>query len=466
MKKIRFLLVLLLALAMAFSIAACDNGSSSGQDDTPGGQDEPGGQDTPTPAPEEGPLQLSADYIVLGVGRTKQLTLAENGVKIAAADAEWEVSGQAVTVQNGLLTGAAEGECTVTARYGGNTATAQVIVTAIRGLTVAESELVLPCGGAAKIEASVGELQNDTIVSTDAAVLYTAGDPSVASVDAEGNVSGLACGAATIKVQSGELTASVSVYVCDTIATAAGFREKISADPDGYFLLTDDLDFSGISYLTLSSFDGMLFGGGHKLYGLTLLNTKLPADTYGGALFNTLSGTVRDVYISALFAPGVTPQDTEYQQGMKQFAGTLANFLLGTVENVYVSVTFEAYPWFGENWNEAGAVCGRLRGNAVIRNCIVEYACSQESNPRGENMADIHTIYGMTDGNTQNPVIEDVYILNRGAYKKDYRDTGDGYFGSVQPLFSGVYEFEDVQALEVSVQGTAAEKVFNYSKTV
>lgn len=98
---------------------------------------------------EEVSLVLSADYIVLGVGGTKQLTLQKDGQDVAAASVTWSASGAAATVAAGLVTGVAEGECTVTAAYEGEQATATVVRCAIRNMTVAESQIVLTTGGTA-----------------------------------------------------------------------------------------------------------------------------------------------------------------------------------------------------------------------------------------------------------------------------------------------------------------------------
>lgn len=70
----------------------------------------------------------------------------------------------------------------------------------------------------------------------------------------------------------------------------------------------------------------------------------------------------------------------------------------------------------------------------------------------------------MTDGNTQSPRIDNVYILNSGSYKKDYRNTGSGYFGSVEPSFNGVYEFDEAAALQAAVAGTDMETVYGYAQ--
>lgn len=463
MKKVW--LAILLAFVMLFAAAACDGGSQSETppDDKPPVVDPDPGTD---PGGEETSLLLSADYIVLGVGGTKQLTLQKDGQDVAAASVTWSVSGSAVTVEEGLVTGVAVGECTVTAAYEGEQAAATVVVAPIRNLTVSESRVVLTTGDTAKLEAAVSELKDGAAVPAQAEVTYTSGDPAVVTVDENGNLAGVGSGITYVLVESGELSCAVAVNVCEAIATASEFREKIIADSDGTFLITQDLDFTGIQYFAIPAFSGTLFGGGHKLLNLLLVNhTVSPGLNYGGALFEEMAGTVCDLYIDATYEQVERETDGELQQGIQAYGGTVANFLRGTVENVYISVDFQIYPWWGTNWNEAGGVCGRLRGNAVIRNCIVEYSCATESSTLGTGRADIHSLYGLTDEETGSPRIDNVYILNSGSYKKDYRNTGSGFFGPVQPAFNGVYEFEDTAALLAAVQGTDMETVYGYAHT-
>lgn len=454
------LTAIMLAFLLVFAFVGCAEEPAG----PPSDSDQPS-VTPPDDSDEEEILQLSADYIVLGVGLTKQLTLTYDGEEIAASEAVWTASGSAATAEGGLVTGVSEGECTVTAEYGGETAEASVIVTVIQRLTVSESEVVIALDGTAKLEASVGELRDDAIAATDEAVTYSSGDPSVVTVDGEGNLYGVQSGATRILVQSGDLSVSVAVTVCEEIKTAAEFREKLTADPDGTFLITQDIDFSGMQYFALTSFSGTLYGGGHKLTNLLLVNHLSSAATnYGGALFENLTGTVCDLYIGARYEAVVRETDQLLHEGIAQFGGVIANLLYGTVENVYINVDYQIYPWYSQGWNECGAVCGRLRGNAEIRGCIIEYSCATPESTLGSGLADIHTIYGMTDSNTQTPVIDNVYILNSGSYKKDYRNTASDYFGSIQPMFNGIYEFEETQALAEAVQGTAMQTVYEYAQ--
>lgn len=197
-----------------------------------------------------------------------------------------------------------------------------------------------------------------------AEITYTSGDPSVVTVDENGNLAGVGSGITYVLVKSGVLTCSVPVNVCEAIASAAEFREKLIADPEGTFLITQDLDFSAEPFRAVPSFSGTLFGGGHKLRNMALANhmTADGSTSYGGALFENLSGTVRDLYIDASYEVMtivVKEGDAAAQQlGIQQYGGTVANLLYGTVENVYIDVDYSVYPWWGTNWNEAGAVCG------------------------------------------------------------------------------------------------------------
>ena len=120
------LTAIMLAFLLVFAFVGCAEEPAG----PPSDSDQPS-VTPPDDSDEEEILQLSADYIVLGVGLTKQLTLTYDGEEIAASEAVWTASGSAATAEGGLVTGVSEGECTVTAEYGGETAEASVTVTVI-----------------------------------------------------------------------------------------------------------------------------------------------------------------------------------------------------------------------------------------------------------------------------------------------------------------------------------------------
>lgn len=453
-----------LAIAILIAGAGCGTGNSSagsgsGFSDSQAGQQSSAEWD-PGEAPENG-LALSADYLVLGIGRSKKLVLYDGGEEISSS-VVWTVSGDSASVSGGLVTGISEGECVVTATYGERTVSAKVVVCFLRNLSVAQAEIVLYPGGTAKVEAELTELADGEPVTADGEASYISENPEIVTVASDGLLTGVKSGVARVIVQCGELGCTVTVNVCEPISTAEEFVEKLGSAPDGTFLITQDLDFSGMQYFAIPEFSGTLFGGGHRLTGIVPVNHPANNTEWGGALFGELTGSVRDLAIEASYIPVIRETDGAEQLGIQQFGGTVANYLYGTLENVFVRVYFELYPWWSANWNEAGAICGRLCGGAMIRNCIVEYSTATQSSPLGSGKADIHALYGQGQ-DCAGALIENVYILNSGDYRKEYRNAGSGYFGATEPRFKGVYEYEDLSSLKEAVKGTALEAVFGYA---
>lgn len=467
MRKLSILLGSFL-LVGAFSLVGCGGGSvesSSGKDTenpTQSVSDPP--FDSSSDSAEENGLTLSANYLVLGIGREKRLVLYKDGEEVSAADVAWKASNGSATVEAGLVTGVAEGECVVTAVYGETSVKATVVVTVIKGLAVAQSEVALTLGGTFVIQADVTQLIDGEIGAADGEIRFTSGNPEIVAVDEEGTLTGLRSGITYVLVQSDKLSCSVTVNVCEEISAAEEFKAKLEANPGGTFLITQDLDFQGKQYFAVPSFSGTLFGCGHRISGLVPVNRVTTGTTeWGGSVFGELTGTVKDLAIEAVYEKVVRETDGAEQLGIQQFGGTVANYLYGTLENVYVKVKFGLYPWWGTNWNECGAICGRLCGNAVIKNCIVDYEVTAESSTLGAGKADIHTLYGMGQ-DCAGASVENVYIYNRGEYKKEYRGTNGGYFGAAEPRFNGVYEYSGEEELFRAVRGTAMEIVYNYAQ--
>ena len=135
---------------------------------------------------------------------------------------------------------------------------------------------------------------------------------------------------------SGALCAVLLLALCPTAAADApceiSSAEELSLlreTPDGDFVLTADIDMTGVDWQPIA-FSGTLDGGGHTIYNLTV--TSLGADraetvdgndkTYDTALtgfFSVLSGaSVRDLSLRGVNIAVETPENV--------FAGTLAGF--------------------------------------------------------------------------------------------------------------------------------------------
>jgi|GEM_PF-2052913 len=126
------------------------------------------------------------------------------------------------------------------------------------------------------------------------------------------------------------------------VANGTEFKNKLTADPNGSYTLTADIDMNGAA-LQVSAFYGTLDGAGH-----TIKNVKqLLASSSGDAgLFGKLQGTVKNLKLSNVNFKALS-------------AGGLASNCNGAIiQNVSVGGTVEA----GSN---AGGICGGMSGGSL-----------------------------------------------------------------------------------------------------
>ena len=152
------------------------------------------------------------------IGETVQLTatvLDRSGQTIAGANVTWRSSdpGVARVSATGLVTSTGNGTARITARSGGTEQgiTVRVMQTPT-GITIEPSMALLTAiGETVQLAAKVVDPNNRTI--DEAAVAWQSGDASVATVSADGLVTAVNDGVATITATSGDLSASSEVTV-------------------------------------------------------------------------------------------------------------------------------------------------------------------------------------------------------------------------------------------------------------
>lgn len=127
--------------------------------------------------------------------------------------------------QSGTITSVGEGVCyiTVYADYNGKTVSDThpiVVNTSVTGVSLDKSSASIQVGEATKLVATVSPTY-----SSDKAVTWSSSDQAVASVDQDGNVTGIAAGTATITVKTndGGYTAACQVTVTDIPVTETKF---------------------------------------------------------------------------------------------------------------------------------------------------------------------------------------------------------------------------------------------------
>ncbi|MBO7077043.1 MAG: Ig-like domain-containing protein [Bacteroidales bacterium] len=130
----------------------------------------------------------------------------------------WSTSDESIAKvdYNGKVTAVREGSTTITAKAGEKTATCAVSVSKkvvdVTSVTLNKTELTLTEGDSETLTATV---KPDD--ATDKTVTWTSSDASIASVDANGKVTAVKDGSATITAKAGEKTATCAVTVSKNV---------------------------------------------------------------------------------------------------------------------------------------------------------------------------------------------------------------------------------------------------------
>ncbi len=156
---------------------------------------------------------LDKAAVTMKVGESIVLNATVLPENVTDKTIQWSSSAPSVVkVENGKLTALAEGNATITAKSGEKSAFCTVTVQ--KGDTIAESvtldktTLELTVNGSEKLTATV--LPEDTSVKT---VQWSSSDETVAKVAADGTVTGVKEGTATITAKCGEKSAECTVTV-------------------------------------------------------------------------------------------------------------------------------------------------------------------------------------------------------------------------------------------------------------
>ena len=166
-------------------------------------------------------VTLNKDSLILDLGGEETLTAAITPDNATNKNVTWESDNENVaTVENGVVTavGAGTATITVTTEDGSFTDTCQVTVNAatvsVTGVTLDKAELTLTEGGS---ESLVATITPDNAANK--TVTWTSSNPSVATVDANGNVTAVGAGEATITVttEDGSCTANCTVTVREDV---------------------------------------------------------------------------------------------------------------------------------------------------------------------------------------------------------------------------------------------------------
>ncbi len=180
--------------------------------------------------------------------------------------------------------------------------------------------------------------------------------------------------------------------------TAESFKAILSNNPNGSFILEEDLDFATANLAGAIEFAGVLNGQGYHLKNFTLaLNSE--AEGYNSYVFKSNSGTIKDI--------GFEYTMTELNNNK----GALILTNTGTIENVYVDCTL-AWSTPSE-WYQVGSLTHT--NNGMMKNVFAKLTLKE-----GVTIAAGHdstyTVGVVTAYNNGAGVMENVYAVEPTTY--------------------------------------------------
>lgn len=191
------------------------------------------------------------------------------------------------TVENGTVTAVANGAAVITATVEGKSATCKVTVrTSVAELKLSHTEVTLEIGKTQTLTATV--LPEDAEYSE---ITWKTDNASVATVDAEGVVTSVAEGTATITASTGDKSASCKVTVVKAaVIYVTGYDDKLGTafrwtrgDYSATDLSTDPNQATKAFDITLSG-DDVYIGGCdecRRLFYSDALEERTGSDAYG-----------------------------------------------------------------------------------------------------------------------------------------------------------------------------------------
>ena len=158
-------------------------------------------------------VSLNKTSVTLTEGESEMLTATVKPDNATDMTVTWTSSDASIAkVENGKVTAVKAGSATITAKAGDKTATCTVTVNkkvvAVTSVALNKTELTLTEGDSETLTATV---KPDD--ATDKTVTWTTSDASIATVDANGKVTAVKAGLATITAKAGDKSATCTVTV-------------------------------------------------------------------------------------------------------------------------------------------------------------------------------------------------------------------------------------------------------------
>ncbi len=184
-------------------------------------------------------LQVTPNPVELSPGLTQQLTATgvfeDDTNQNVTNQATWTSSAPNVAAvsSSGLVTAAAPGQTTVTARVGNVTSTAKIVVKPVlTRIELSPSNVTLPVGTSQTVRAT-GVFSDNTTQDITNTLTWTSANPGVATVTNTGSVTGVASGNTSVTASSGNVSATTTVRVEPILLTRLAVRPSSASIPKG-----------------------------------------------------------------------------------------------------------------------------------------------------------------------------------------------------------------------------------------
>lgn len=234
--------------------------------------------------------------------------------------------------------------------------------------------------------------------------------------------------------ENAEYTAIVAKILKQT--DKDNFAAIIGANPDGNYVLGEDIDFANGSTGFVSTFGGTLDGRGHKLknvkLGLANVTPDAETQTWAYAFIGENAGTIKNIgfYYTIPDAQG-------------SYRASMVRSNSGLMENIYVKISIDAVPW------ETGALAGQNTSYGVIKNVIANWSGTANGNA------------GPIVGGELGGTIKNAYAIRNGVFTSGNNNYNNPYNAAVdnEGVLIGTYEncknYDDMAALIAELDLTA-----------
>lgn len=238
---------------------------------------------------------------------------------------------------------------------------------------------------------------NVTVPVTKASGIYSYESAALATNGvtlAEGTYNKVNGGALTVNNELEGAGSEASPYIIDNVDKF----NKIADASDAYYTITQDMDFTGVSFTPISTFSGTLDGNGK-----TISNLTFTVGDGNGGIFGTNNGTIKNLTVDGAT---ITKQSlfNGNTNGLAVIAGingkTINNCIVKN-SNIQVKITDEG---------NIGLITGFNKGTGSVTECLVE-GDSSISTLTGTNYKScIGGLIGKSFGNVKYSFVESCNI--------------------------------------------------------